>query len=393
MPRSFRIVFIVLLLWFCGLGAAAQFAKIAVPFAQVGQLYPEAGDRLGWLLSLASLTGALFGTTSGVFAARMGAVRFLLFGLVLGGAVSLWQAALPAFPVMLASRILEGLSHLAIVVAAPTVIAQVADGRFRNAAMALWSTFFGVSFALVAWFGTPVIRAYGLGTFFAAHGLAMFAAAAFLLLFRVGELEGVPAGTSDSLPSFSALHRQAYGSPFIVAPAVGWLFYALTFVSLLAIVPTRLPESLGGGIAGLLPLVAIAVSWTAVPLLLRHLPAVTIVNLGFLLGILIVGLPVLGVSLAWTSVALFSAIGLVQGASFAAVPELNPSAQARALGYGVMAQTGNIGNLLGTPLLLAVLDRYGEAGMLGLVAMLYMAAVALHLLLAARRRRAGGSAA
>jgi nitrate/nitrite transporter NarK len=118
---------------------------------------------------------------------------------------------------------------------------------------------------------------------------------------------------------------------------------------------------------------------------------VTIVNLGFLSGILVVGLPVLGASLAWTSVALFSAIGLVQGASFAAVPELNPSAQARALGYGVMAQTGNIGNLLGTPLLLAVLDRYGEAGMLGLVAVLYMAAVALHLLLAARRRRAGNS--
>ena len=147
----------VILLWLAGLGAATQFAKIAVPFAQVGLYYPAHGEALGWLLSIISLMGAILGAVSGAIAGKIGPLRLLAFGLVLGGAVSLLQAMIPPFPVMLASRIVEGLSHLAIVVAAPTLIAQLTRGRARNAAMVLWSSFFGVAFALNVWIGLPLV--------------------------------------------------------------------------------------------------------------------------------------------------------------------------------------------------------------------------------------------
>jgi DHA1 family inner membrane transport protein len=50
---------------------------------------------------------------------------------------------------MMLSRVLEGLSHLAIVVVGPTAIAGLAPGRGQGAAMTLWSSFFGVTYAVL----------------------------------------------------------------------------------------------------------------------------------------------------------------------------------------------------------------------------------------------------
>ena len=83
--------------------------------------------------------------------------------------------------------------------------------------------------------------------------------------------------------------------------------------------------------------------------------------------------------------ALFAALGLVQGASFAAIPELNARADDQALAYGLIAQTGNIGNLLGTPLLLAIINAQGQAAMYTVVVTIYLVGIFLHLFLARRR--------
>ena len=143
---SLRPIILVFLLWLAGLGAAAQFAKIAVPFADFRTLYPNVGPGFAWLLSMISVVGIFLGLTAGVLAAKFGYVKLLISGLVLGAVMSFWQALLPSFPAMLVSRLIEGFSHLSIVVVAPTLIAQISSDRFRGMAMTLWSTFFGVSF-------------------------------------------------------------------------------------------------------------------------------------------------------------------------------------------------------------------------------------------------------
>jgi nitrate/nitrite transporter NarK len=96
-----------------------------------------------------------------------------------------------------------------------------------------------------------------------------------------------------------------------------------------------------------------------------------------------------GLPLPVLALALFSVLGLVQGASFAAVPELNTTNEARALANGAMAQMGNIGNLLGTPLLLAVLGVAGDSGVLLSVAGLYLVGALAHILLAHARQECG----
>ena len=84
---------------------------------------------------------------------------------------------------------------------------------------------------------------------------------------------------------------------------------------------------------------------------------------------------------------LFAVLGLVQGASFAAVPELNNSVKTQALSYGVMAQLGNLGNLIGTPILLAVLSMGEIAAVLWVIIFGFITATTAHLLLARKRYR------
>jgi hypothetical protein len=284
---------------------------------------------------------------------------------------------------MLALRLAEGASHLAIVVAAPTLIAQIAPARWRGAALTLWGTFFGVAFTGVAVAGLPLVAAAGLPALLWAHA-AWMAAMAALLAWRLPRGER-PARDEDAAPGLVAAHLEVYRSPRLAAPAAGWLFYTLTYVALLAVWPLVLSDAAGRALATLAPLAGIAVSMTLGVRLLRRMPAVRVILWGFALGLAIA--PFLGAGLV-PAVALFAALGLVQGASFAAVPELNATARDRALANGALAQMGNAGNLLGTPVMLAALSAGGMAGPVALVMAAYAAAIAAHLGFARLRRRA-----
>lgn len=99
--------------------------------------------------------------------------------------------------------------------------------------------------------------------------------------------------------------------------------------------------------------------------LLRYWSIVAVIKTGFLVSagaasilILLPGSPVVCLVLA-------GAMGLIQGASFALVPELNDTAEDRGNANGVFAQAGNLGNTIGTPILLGVIAVSGYGGMLG----------------------------
>ncbi|MEM6383455.1 MAG: MFS transporter [Pseudomonadota bacterium] len=377
MMVSLFAIYRVLLLYLAGIAAASQFAKIAIPFASFQDLYPDAGSEVGWLLSLISLVGAVFGIVAGNLVNRLGARRLLLGGLVLGSGLSLWQASIPAFAPMLISRLLEGGSHLAIVVSAPTLISQLTHPRFMGAAMTLWSTFFGVAFAIVAWIVLPLIGAGSLSALFVGHGVLMLLIAALIVVSVRNPIQSNTTATAARSPILE-LHRRVYSSVKLSGPGLGWLIYTLTFVSIIAVLPAQLPSDVANLAAGLMPLVSIGVSLFFVPILLRLVSSLLVVALGFALAAaFIVANVALDLQLAF-AVGLFAILGLVQGASFAAVPELNESVPDRALSYGCLAQTGNIGNLLGTPLLLFLGRTFGDdASYLAVAGMYVLGAVLL----------------
>ena len=376
---------LIWLLWLAGLGAAAQYGKISVIFDRLPAIYPEAGQALGFIVSLVGFVGILFGVVAGLLVARLGYRRALIGALWGGAALSLLQALLPPLPAMLALRALEGASHLAIVVAAPTLIAQLSAPRHSGLSLTLWSTFFGVSYTALVWAGLPLVDSYGVAALFLAH--ASWMAALALLLGR--NLRALSVQRPKGAMTFASVlrdHVTIYRSPFVSAPAIGWLFYTFCFLALLTLIPPYLPDDMRAPVLGAMPLVSIAVSMTLGVALLRFVPGMSVVLLGFGLTVLCLIWLLLSPGLPMACLALAAALGLVQGASFAVVPQLNGTAATQAQANGAMAQMGNVGNTLGTPALAGVLSVAGYHGMIGLAAIVFAVGGAVHIWLAIRRR-------
>ena len=371
---------LILLLWGAGLGAAAQYAKVSVIFDQLPDVYPDAGAALGFAASLVGFIGIIFGVVACLLVERIRYRRALLWALWLGAVVSALQSFLPSFEWFLVLRGIEGLSHLAMVVAAPTLIAQLSAPQHRGLSLTLWGTFFGVAFAVLAWGGLPLVAAYGVSSLFAAHAVYM-AVFAVILTFS---LQALPtSGTPEKLHITSILrdHIAIYRSPRISAAGLGWFFYTFCFVSVLTVMPSFIDPSERAFVTGAMPLASIASSMTVGVWALRHISAVGVVIWGF--GCSIVSMVWLGIdpANAYGCIALAASLGLIQGASFSAVPQLNNTAETQAQANGAMAQMGNVGNTIGTPIMVAALAGFGYVALPVFVSIALLMGLLVHLIL------------
>lgn len=376
---------LVIMLWIAGLLAGAQFAKVSVLLPEISEIYADHGDHVAWLLTLVSIVGAIFGGIAGTLANRFGQKRILIASLSMAGALSIWQSTYPSFGLMAGSRILEGVTHLGIVVTAPALMAQLSTDRWRGATMALWSTFFGVSFALFAGFGIPLVKDVEVRGLFLFHGAGFLSVAVAIDLLMQTCNDATLESQSATKPEPVSL-AQAYKNYAVVWPGFGWLFYTLTFLALLTILPSQMPDALRLQMTTTMSLVGIGVSLTMVPLFLLLLRATTVVMTGFACAAAVTAFgPV--VSVFTLSLLLFAALGLIQGGTFAAVAELNPSMSNRTLGYGFLAQTGNIGNLVGTPLMLVILGMSDQNTLLLAICGIYGVGLVCLVTLAQRLRQ------
>lgn len=382
-----RAALTILAIWAAGLGAAAQFGKISVLYEVLGQVYAgQAGVGIGAMVSVVGMVGLVFGTTAGLMVARVGARRAMLAALALGAAVSLLQSAFPPYPVMMASRVLEGVSHLTIVVVGPVAIAGIAAPARQGLAMTLWSSFFGVTYGALALLAPPLIAAHGAAALFLAHAGWMLAMLALLaVLMPAAGPQPAVAGQGGLL----ARHLAIYASPRMAAPAMGFVCYTVTYVAVLTLLPGVVTKGWGPLTGFAMPLVSIAVSLSLGVWLLSRMPAFRLVQAGFAAAILAAG----GLWLAWGSgaaeaacaLALAAALGIVQGASFAAIPQLNAAEADRAGAAGAVAQLGNLGTTTGTPVLALILATAGATGLAAFLIGFSALGIALHGLQARRR--------
>jgi MFS transporter, DHA1 family, inner membrane transport protein len=122
-----RNALIVIAVFCAGLGAAAQFGKISVLFQDLSAVYAGHGVvAMGWMVSVVGLVGLILGAVAGMVMGPLGLRRVMVAALVLAAGASAAQALLPPYPVMMALRVAEGLSHLAIVVVGPVLMARAA---------------------------------------------------------------------------------------------------------------------------------------------------------------------------------------------------------------------------------------------------------------------------
>ncbi|MGB3554928.1 MAG: MFS transporter, partial [Jannaschia sp.] len=113
---------LVLLVFLAGLLAAAQFGKISLTLPFVAEAFDRPVTAVAFLVSLVGMMGLLLGAMAGGIAAGFGPGRTFLAGLLLAGAMSLVQATMPPFGLFAASRVVEGLAHLALVVGGPPLM-------------------------------------------------------------------------------------------------------------------------------------------------------------------------------------------------------------------------------------------------------------------------------
>ena len=380
---------LVLLIWTTGLLAAMQFAKFSLTFSDLSELYGGT-VRAGFLVSVISVTGMLLGSIAGLLIGRVGYKFALLTGLFLGAVFSALQAFLPPFSVLILLRIFEGVSHLAIVVAAPVLLVEITAPRHVAGVMTLWGTFFGVGFLIMAWICAPILVAGGPAALFLVHAGMMASIGTAALVF-VPRIKVVPEPLPSAHQIFEA-QKAMYRSPFIAAAPFGWIFYTLTFVAGLSVLPdfygaTQPGYGFEAFILNTIPLISIGASLVLGILLLRVLSEYYVVLIGFLVGA-VAGL-LLGIAPSFFSLSCLAiAWGLIQAGSFALIPALNTGPKSRAHCYGAMAQTGNFGNLIGPPLLALIAGVAADFGVTIFLVLCYTLGFCGHVWLSGRRQEA-----
>ncbi|MGV8955918.1 MAG: MFS transporter [Cypionkella sp.] len=382
-----RSLMTALAIWFAGLGAAAQFGKLSVIFGDLSRTYAgESPVRLGLLVSIVGIVGLIFGTTAGVLVARIGPKRAILSALILGAVISLVQSLHPPFGWMLASRVPEGFSHLAIVVVGPTAIAATASPRFQGLVMTLWGSFFGLAFTILALIAPNLVSSYGVGSLFQVHAAWMLLC--FALLWRLMPSDRMtPVGQGGH--GILAQHLHTYRSAWIAAPAFGFACYTFTYVAMLTLLPGAMSPDYAHATAVAMPLMSICVSFTLGVALLSRMPAVRVVQLGFVC----ICAAALGLWATWGqgmaefgfACLIAAAMGIVQGGSFATIPQLNDTLQDRSAAAGAIAQLGNVGTTLGTPILALALSQAGITGLTLFLLGFSGLGIALHQAMAWRR--------
>jgi AAHS family 3-hydroxyphenylpropionic acid transporter len=375
----------IMLLWLCGVLAAMQFAKISVAFQQLQALYTSTAATMGLVLSTVGMVGLVFGVTAGLFAPAIGYRRLLLAGMALGALTSGLQAMLPPLWVFFATRVLEGASQLAVVVAAPTLIVASCGPAHKSIAMGLWSTFVGVAFAIAAAIGPDVIAATGLSGFLLLHAIGM----GLLLLVIV---IAVPPDTRDrphrwpKLTTLLARHAQTYAHLASSVPGLCFFCYTAMGVALLTLIPLY-AEPGKVWLAIVLPLTVTAGTFSAGWVAQHWVSPLTLVRCAFCgVGMAAAGLW-LCFALAWTiapaAVALMYAAGVSGGAAYALIPYLSQESLVQARANGAVAQMGNLGSTTGPPLFAALSAAMGVAGL----ALLAMALAAMGTVIATRAMR------
>jgi MFS family permease len=356
----------ITLLWLTGVIAAAQLAKFSALAPLLRDIFGLDLMRVGLLISLLEVGGALLGFPAGLMLGRIGSRRALLAGLVVLAVASLVEACSQAPGLLFATRAIEGLGYVLVVVGAPTLITAIAgDGPRRSKAMILWSSFVPVGLGLgtmltglVAGLSSPRIA------------IALWSLPCLLALVPVLRIDA----------EANASRARAWPAPGAWLLAAGFGCYTMFVCALGGLLPSFLIERHGASLthaalaAGLVSLAALPGSLLALPVLRLggrpgRVPCLALLGAA---GLAPLVLRASGM-IACTSLAIALVVlsGLARSMLFARLPVLSggerPGDPRIASAQGLLTQCGAGGALLGPPLGAWVVERAGWDG-LGLLA-------------------------
>jgi MFS family permease len=362
----------VLLVYGTGVLAAAALGKVA---PAVSLLRDDLGLSLGgagWLVSAITAVAALLGTPAGLWVRRRGGRRALLAGLAVLAVTGVAGAGAPGVGWMLAARVVEGVGFLLVVVAAPTLLVQMAVRGDQPAVLALWGTGIPVGLAASAAAG-GALAPLGWRLWLAVPSVLAVPAAVASALFVPPDSPGHPLGVprtppADSVgpPAGAAPGRPAGGARLrladLRAPALlagGFCAAVVIGGAVLGMLPAFLEEERRAGIAAggtataVVALCSVLGSLVAGWLLGRGVGLRALAAAGLLMPLASWPVVRAGGSFGGSVLAaagLMAANGVVVAGVFAAVPRVAAAPDHLAVVNGLVAQLGSAGSLLGPPL-------------------------------------------
>jgi MFS family permease len=349
----------------------------------------------GWVLAIFNLIGVAVGMAIGGLVGRWGDRRTVLAGLTLLAAASLAGAAAPGIAILLATRFVEGMGFLMVVVGVPSLIMRLTRPDDLKLALGAWGAYMPVGQAIMVLAAPLLLVPFGWRGLWVAN-TALLAVFAVILARATAALPAAPPRPPPSLWRDLADTVTAPG-PLLLAAIFG--FYSMQYLAVMGFLPTVLieREGLGTGTAGALAALAIAMNGAgnlAAGLLLRHgvkrwlLIAVAGIAMGSAaLGIFAASPPL------WASYALYLAFsglgGLLPASVFNAVPTHAPSRHLVPMTNGLVVQGSNLGQVIGPPAVGALATAIGWQWAPLLIVPAALSAALLALVL----RRRDGSAA
>jgi MFS family permease len=358
----------VLLVYGTGVLAAAAFGKVAPAIPLLRADLGLSLGRAGWLVSAITAVAALLGTPAGLFVRRRGGRRALLAGLAILAVTGTAGAAAPGLGWMLAARVAEGAGFLLVVVAAPTLLVEMAGRKDQPAVLALWGTCIPVGLAAGAAAG-GVLAPLGWRLWLAVpSALAIPAAVASAILVPSHSPGPVPTGDPPGRtpPAGAPAGQPGGGTRLRLAdlhvPALlagGFCAAVVIGAAVLGMLPAFLEEERRAGIAAggtataLVALSSVLGSLVAGWLLGRGVGLRALAAAGLLMPLASWPVVAAGGSFGGSVVAaaaLLAANGVVVAGVFAAVPRVAAAPDHLAVVNGLVAQLGSTGSLLGPPL-------------------------------------------
>lgn len=346
-----------------GVVAALQVGKGAIALPALRAEFGLGLEAAGWIMSVFALLGVVGGIPVGAAVSRFGDRRLLALGLAALALGSLAGSAAGSFPLLLGTRILEGLGFLLVVVAAPALLQRIVAAPDRDLAFGIWSAFMPAGMAIALLLGAALA---GWRQFWAANAVL---AAVFVLLVLVA-VRGRERAQDN--PSWREIGRDAAltatsRGPLLLAGAFG--LYSLLYFTLASFLPVLLMDRMGVAVAtaGVLSAVAVGANVLgnlAAGLLLGRGAARWLLIAAAVLVMAASGIAIFALPLPPTVVLLlcilFSGVGgLLPATVLGAAGLVAPKPGLAPMTLGLTMQGNNLGQVIGPVVVGGVVDAAG----------------------------------
>ncbi|PTR24957.1 cyanate permease [Rhodococcus sp. OK519] len=357
---SWGVVTVALL---AGVLAASQVGKVIVALPTVRDDLGMSLTAAGVLLSSYTFVGALLGSVAGGYVDRWGRRRMLTSALLVLAAGAGLGALGPGIPVLLFSRVLEGLGFMGVAVSAPALIASAAAARHRRLALGLWGIYMplGQFVAIVA--GPWLISAIGWRGLWGVNAAALVVCAVLVLAVVPGPTAGPTAVVGSGAKPTRVWRNSA---ALLIALAFGT--YSLQYLAVIGFLPTM--YSAGGWADGS---AAVLTALVVLGNIVGNINAGLLLHRGVRPGTLIAFAAVsMGVAailiyanwapfgLSYTAAVAFALLGgHLPAAVFAAVPAAAAAPGDIGPVNGLVVQMSNVGSIVGPPTVAFVATQAG----------------------------------